>query len=121
MKFDVPPIGERIYVISADLQSIPVVPTRRGVPFKVGISSDPHKRLRQLQTGCPFRLCMEISDLYSCGDYAAMEREIHRRLSHISIGGEWFFGDPDSAYDVASDVSNEWGEIAFKAWRASQG
>ena len=45
-----------IYVIVADVSSLPVVSTKSGVPFKVGISRDPYKRLAQLQTGCPFRL-----------------------------------------------------------------
>jgi hypothetical protein len=110
-----------LYIIVADLQSLPVVSTRSGVPFKVGISKNPKSRLDQLQTGSPMRLSLHIGDLLAGSDGREREFEttIHRRLSHLAVGGEWFFGNPDDAYEAACEVSNEWSEEEFSAWVAA--
>ena len=107
-----------LYIIVADAQSLPVVPTRAGVPFKVGISRNPRARLDQLQTGSPMRLSLYMGDLASTfdGRERELESEVHRRLSHLAVGGEWFFGSPDSAYEAATNVNTEWGEAAFQEW-----
>ena len=107
-----------LYIIVADVQSLPLVSTRRGVPFKVGVSKNPASRLIQLQTGSPFRLSLHMGDLVAgCeGREREFETIIHRRLSHLAVGGEWFFGDPDDAYDAVCALYNEWGEEEFAAW-----
>ena len=60
-----------------------------GGPTKIGMSrSDPHARLKSIQTGNPrrlgFRLLLEVSDA------AAAERKLHRRFASKRLHGEWF-------------------------------
>ena len=109
-----------IYVIVADVSSLPVVSTKSGVPFKVGISRDPYKRLAQLQTGCPFRLSLYYGDLAS--DAAVRdEKEIHRRLSLFTTAGEWFWGDPDAAYEAFVEIICENADLAWEEYKRSFG
>lgn len=53
---------------------------------KIGFSSNPEKRLAQLQTGNPFPL--QIKAIIE-GDIA-LEKELHKKFSHLSQSGEWF-------------------------------
>ena len=58
--------------------------------FKVGRSSDVEARLKQLQTGSPYKLRIVLV----LENQGTREREIHRRLrgykSQSDDGGEWF-------------------------------
>ena len=58
--------------------------------FKVGRSSDVETRLKQLQTGSPYKLRI----ILVLENQGTREREIHRRLrgyeSQSDDGGEWF-------------------------------
>ena len=58
--------------------------------FKVGRSSDVETRLKQLQTGSPYKLRITLV----LENQGTREREIHRRLrgyeSQSDDGGEWF-------------------------------
>ena len=112
-----------LYIIVADVSSLPVVPTKNGVPFKVGISRDPHKRLKQLQTGCPFKLSFHYSDLTTGFDntIGRDEKELHRRLSRLTVLGEWFWGDPDEAYEICNDITNENADLAWEEYRRAHG
>lgn len=59
--------------------------------IKIGISTDPIKRLSGLQTGSPDELvliCAIPGDL-------DLEQSIHRMFSHLNIGGEWFRPDDE--------------------------
>lgn len=118
IRFNVPETRDlRVYLIVAVLQSLPVVQTKPGTAFKIGVSDHPRRRLMQVQTGCPFELRMDSTDLHTGKDSREFEAEMHRRLDHLAVGGEWFFGDPDLAFDTASDIENEWCEAAFQRYR----
>lgn len=56
--------------------------------IKIGRSIHVHKRLKQLQTGCPYKLRL-LLHVKKGGD---QERKLHRLLSHCRIrwNGEWF-------------------------------
>lgn len=54
---------------------------------KIGISTNPDKRLKQLQTGCPYKL--SILAIVKGMDYES-ERNLHKRYSEYRINGEWF-------------------------------
>ena len=56
--------------------------------IKIGISQDPEKRLKQLQTGCPFPL--ELIKIFKPENVLEMEQKLHRELSGCSTSGEWF-------------------------------
>ena len=47
--------------------------------FKVGISNDPYKRIKGIQTGCPFPL--SILKKYNLNSYSSMvEKKIHKQF-----------------------------------------
>ncbi len=113
------PSGVLIYIIVADVSSLPIVQTRKGVPYKVGTSRNPKFRLKQIQTGCPFRLKIFYGDLSTGYDDGRDEKEIHRRLVDSAVGGEWFWGDPEDAYRVICEINNENGDREYENWRRS--
>lgn len=64
-----------------------------GEDYKVGVSKNPNKRLKQLQTGNPKKL--EIVSLFEVPSEIvyAMEREAHKAIqSKYAKSGEWFKG-----------------------------
>ncbi|MDB2481769.1 GIY-YIG nuclease family protein [bacterium] len=72
--------------------------------FKVGISKNPERRLRQLQTGSPYKLKMVLV----LKGKSHLESTLHERLKSFRLGnfkGEWFCYDafpslPDWIYDM---------------------
>lgn len=57
---------------------------------KIGFSrQDPRKRIKQLQTACPFVLELAASVV---GD-EALERRLHQTFAPCRMSGEWFVGD----------------------------
>ena len=54
---------------------------------KIGVSDNPQKRLRTIQTGCPYKveLLLYIKEL----SYDS-EKEYHKRYSKYRMQGEWF-------------------------------
>ncbi len=70
-----------VYVLASDTSG----------PVKIGISSDPDRRVRQLQTGHADPLTVLHRE--PVGDAArakAFETLIHRNVSHLRKRGEWF-------------------------------
>ena len=59
-------------------------------PYKVGISTNPQKRLRELQTGHPERLHVLHEQPTQSDRTRLLERVIHRHLKHRRLEGEWF-------------------------------
>lgn len=56
--------------------------------YKIGISKNPHKRVKQLQTGNSSKL--KLIEFYS-SEYANMiEKTLQRRYSYLKKEGEWF-------------------------------
>jgi len=56
--------------------------------YKIGISKNPTKRIKQLQTGNSSELklcCVYQSDIAN-----KIEKVLHRRYSHLNKEGEWF-------------------------------
>lgn len=70
--------GEHLYVIQSDVTG----------NIKVGRSSEPRRRLKQLQTGSPHRLRLLIVAV----DAGFREREMHKRMKEkrARADGEWF-------------------------------
>jgi hypothetical protein len=63
--------------------------------FKVGVSKDPKRRLKTLQTGNPAAL--ELMFTVECRDVPAYAAEaiIHKHLADIRVKGEWFTIETD--------------------------
>jgi len=59
-------------------------------PYKVGISRDPEKRLKSLQTGHPFPLKLHYSKETEICKTKLLETVIHRHLKLYKTSGEWF-------------------------------
>ena len=59
-------------------------------PFKVGISKNPNKRLKSLQTGHPYPLRIHSLKETDISQTKLLETVIHRNLKHLRTNGEWF-------------------------------
>lgn len=71
--------------------------------FKVGISSDPDARLRNLQTAYPYKLCVAMQLSLASREIArAIETRIHHLLRDVRHEGEWF--EVDGAYALVALV-----------------
>lgn len=82
--------NDDLYIIQSDVTG----------NIKIGRSKNPHKRLKQLQTGNPNKLKL-IAEFKGEG---WKEKELHERLSSYRLKGEWFSYDcagsiPDSIYE----------------------
>ena len=63
---------------------------------KIGIAKQPEKRLKQLQTGCPYKL--EIIYIVESKFTSKVEKFLHKKFSHKknvqkfdqNLKGEWF-------------------------------
>lgn len=66
---------------------------------KIGVSDNPNRRLRELQTGSPYKLRFEFVGEAENGSADAIEVDAHFTLNpHKSPGGdEWFAVPPDVA------------------------
>lgn len=56
--------------------------------FKVGISSDPRRRLKEMQIGSPAKLVLTRN--VACSNAADVERKIHECFAKYRSHGEWF-------------------------------
>jgi Meiotically up-regulated gene 113 len=59
-------------------------------PYKVGISKNPQRRLKDLQTGHPYPLTIHSIVETSTANNKLLESVIHRNLRHLRTNGEWF-------------------------------
>lgn len=59
---------------------------------KIGYAADPEKRLRMLQTGCPFVLYVILQLRCLDAPYTArdVEKRMHSKFEHLQLRGEWF-------------------------------
>ena len=56
--------------------------------YKIGISNNPEKRLRTLQTGND-RILKIIHKVF-CENYNDVETALHNKYSFLKVNGEWF-------------------------------
>lgn len=56
--------------------------------YKIGVSKNPNKRLKEIQTGNPAPV--EIVQLYETEMAYKVEKALHNRYSHFNTHGEWF-------------------------------
>lgn len=55
---------------------------------KIGKTSDVSRRLKELQTGCPYRLILDF--FITCAKPRIVEEQLHQRLSFARTQFEWF-------------------------------
>lgn len=64
---------------------------------KIGLSKDVHARIRQLQTGSPYKLALMGWVIGS--DDRPLEAELHERFADRHLHGEWFQLTPEDVLD----------------------
>ena len=69
-----------IYVIGYDEEG----------PVKIGISTKPERRLKQLQTGQDKVLRLHHTESTSSGFPKFLEQFVHSQVNHRRLKGEWF-------------------------------
>lgn len=58
---------------------------------KIGVSDNPQKRLKQCQTGNPYKLKLERTEVFeSRNDALEREKELHNKFKDFNTHGEWF-------------------------------
>lgn len=73
---------------------------------KIGrTSKSPYKRLRTLQTGCPFPLQIALALHLPEGAAAFVEERLHGELDAFHIRGEWFRLTRTQIVDLGSRLS----------------
>lgn len=81
--------------------------------FKIGISSDIRRRMRQIAAHCPRRL--KVLHYVQTHMHNELELILHDRFKHRRSHGEWFLLDDEEAYAVYS-LMNHWCELSWKEW-----
>ena len=86
-----------IYIISNDLGYI-----------KVGVSNNPERRVKQLQTGNEHKLTLLFTEEFDCTRHHLLhiEKELHKQLRQMTTKtiGEWFFIDDKSIDTIKNTV-----------------
>lgn len=66
-------------------------------PIKIGMSSDPESRCREMRVGSPY----ELRVMATVTGGAALEKAYHRRFGFAHIRGEWFERHPEIVREIA--------------------
>lgn len=84
-----------------------VVGWQESGPCKIGITDNLDKRLKQLQTGCPYKLvAFQTFPLFNKELTKKLESMAHERLGAFRMQGEWFSLDSKSCIDSVSTLAN---------------
>lgn len=68
-----------IYVVGTDTK-----------PYKIGLSTRPTKRLKDIQTGHPEKLKIHYLHEINKEEVSLIEKMIHKNIKHKQTHGEWF-------------------------------
>lgn len=82
---------KKVYVICEDHAGVPMS------PVKIGYSSNPNARVRQLQSGNGRRLRVHKVFEIPAGLAEIVERQFHQTHPEARLCGEWFEMHPDTA------------------------
>jgi hypothetical protein len=80
-------------------------------PVKIGLSQDPEKRLKQLQTGHSAPLVLFHKEEIENKNAPSLERIIHRTLSQHRTSGEWFALTPQDAVAEVKHAIIRYGDV----------
>jgi predicted GIY-YIG superfamily endonuclease len=59
-------------------------------PYKIGITNNPERRLKNLQTGHPFELKIHYKEEIPESQVRLIEQTIHKTIKYKQTHGEWF-------------------------------
>ncbi len=75
-----------------------VVGNKKNKVCKIGYSTNPPKRIKSIQTGCPFRLCF----LLIIKGNRTTEKLLHKKYKKYKTNGEWFVFDGELKKSIES-------------------
>ncbi len=73
--------------------------------YKIGVSENVEKRMKQLSCGCPGIICVYKSPFLNNG--YQVENELHNKFKTYCVGGEWF---TDVDFSVIENIVNAKGD-----------
>lgn len=79
--------------------------------IKIGVSSYPEKRIKDLQTGNPYEIKLLLA--INSDDAYQLENQFHKYFKNINSGGEWF--------EINEDVKNFVKYLKIKEYKESGG
>ena len=82
---------------NSNIKSIYLIHSIDNNLYKIGVSSDVQRRIRNLQTANPVKL--SIVHQFETNYAHKIEKILHRRYMHLKKEGEWFELD-DSCVDI---------------------
>lgn len=59
-------------------------------PYKIGITNNPNRRLKNLQTGHPNKLSIHYTEEIPDSCVKLLEKLIHKNVGRYKTHGEWF-------------------------------
>ena len=63
--------------------------------IKIGKADDTYKRIKELQTGNPYKLSFLLTVMLgSVAEAFELEQRLHSKFSRYQLEGEWFEADP---------------------------
>ena len=68
---------------------------------KIGVSSNVGKRLKQIQTSCPYRI--ELLEKAGVNDAYGHEKAIHDQYKKYKLKGEWFLLPDSTLFGIRCD------------------
>jgi Meiotically up-regulated gene 113 len=101
-----------LYLIVADVNSLPIRDHGFGdkVLFKIGIATNPERRLADIQVSCPFSVSMARAwTLPNQQTARTIEARVHDELARCGLNGEWFFQSIDAALSGVEKIFAEVG------------
>jgi hypothetical protein len=73
------------------------------IKYKIGVSINPEKRLKQLQTGNSYKLKLENIYLPKKLPATKIENVLHNKYRHLNIKNEWFNLELNDVINFNSD------------------
>lgn len=79
------------------LKYVYLIKSKESQLYKIGIATNPHKRIKNLQTGNSEKLIILYT--YKTINYNNVEKALHNRFCYINKEGEWFKFDNDIEFN----------------------
>ena len=84
--------------------------------IKIGKADDTYKRIKELQTGNPYKLSFLLTVMLESPDDAfALEQKLHARFAQYQMEGEWFEAEP--VMELIDSETIQMGKFTFGGLR----
>lgn len=91
---------EGIFILNRYVMNYVYILSANGY-FKIGVTTNINKRIKALQTGCPFKI--ELVALLKTDEHYKIESELHIGLEPYQTYGEWFLLDKETFNSIILD------------------